>query len=100
MRAFEPTTDYHRYKVECLEDIYDEDSRHRLTVSAIGPTSARAIALDQLRNDPDYPAPAPCVLRVEQICDGCDHPSHEGACPHRSYSPEQVFPCGCGERAA
>lgn len=87
-----------RYKVNLLADRYDTDTRTSRIVTAIGPGSAKDIALDKVRNDPRYPSPDACVTGVYLLCDDCpdNHEAHEGQCRRGWYSATEYLRCGCG----
>lgn len=93
--TFTPSPDYHSYRVTLLEDRWDAElGKFRVTVHAIGPLSARELAVEQSKGK----YPSACAVAVEQLCDGCDpHEAHAGQpCGHTSQSASAVYPCPCG----
>lgn len=84
-----------RYRVNLLEDRWDETTRTSRVVTAIGPGGAKQAALDLLLHDPHYPCPEATVTGVYLLCDGCSHESHSGACSHRWMNEREVQECPC-----
>lgn len=64
LRSFTPTAEYRAYRVVLDVDRFDPDQgRTTVQVNAIGPTNARELALEQLKDR--YPAAV--ALRAEEV---------------------------------
>lgn len=87
LRRFTPTPEYARYVVTLMRTIYDEDQgRVEVHVTAIGPASAKQLAIETVRDL----YPDAFALRAELECPGCKHDAHLHRCIAAG--------CGCNER--